>query len=354
MKCLKILIFVLFLMILIGCNIPQFYFQYIEIPEYNDPEDYSPLIFSKNDEIVYNAVIMLISSASKIAENASDNSGDVKTYENSRKIFNRIIDLTNSRNPRIATGAIRFVSFCAADYKDKKFLIDKLLKIKSNNPTVLFEQVSALSLVADSSTKLNEKTVKKFLNSSSWLVSRESYNLINVLEDKNLRKAMIDKYDKTGEEYEKLLLLNCFKNNYDKNVLDFFIKELANGKINGRIRTYILKLLKNSKEVKPVIDYLNSNYKNFTVKDIDTICDENYEDIYKDFGTELFIMLIQKGFDPHLNIYSSENKIPKLYYYLIDKKNKDNEIKFLEIEKQILARQDLKGSWLKYKALNQK
>lgn len=346
------LIAFLFLLIVSGCNTADYenilFSQYINIMNYDfNTEDYYSMLNNKNEEIQYNTIINIIPMADTMTDSMQDNSTDKKEREIAQKIFDKILEFTKSKNPRIAGSSIRYLSFCIDKYNDKKSLTEKILKIKSANRIVVFEQVRILSLLVDKDTKIDKKVINKFLNSKSWLISRMTYDLINATEDKDLRNDMIKKYKKTNNELENLLIIRCFEKNYGKEVFKLFKNEIINNKSKS-IKKHILGILNNTNDITSVISWLNENYKKFSEEDIKNMTVNCYGSIYEDYNVELFVMLLKNGFDPYIDPYSAEDKSPNLFYYMLNNE-KDYKEKISKIEDEVMARKDLKDKWISYK-----
>lgn len=361
----KLFLIIFILIILISCKKDgnSYYetllrFQYIEIPAYSY-DDYKLLLNNKNNpEIIYNSICNLLYEADRLGRILSkEDQKDSETYKNANENYNKILSLLKLKDDKITVSIISFLTLLGNDYKNKEELIKILLNIRSNKPYILFEKVKALSVLSKPETNIDTDYIVKMLNNKSWLVSRSTYELVNALENAEVRSILIKKYKEENLDYEKLLILKAFEKNFNEEVFELFKFELINSK-DKSIKYYISKLLENAKDTELVINWLTTSY-DFSEEDFISIIN-NYYNLSTKFSTNLFLTLINKGFNPIIDFYDEKNTA-RLYYYLLDDLNdfegktdlEDEDKLKLErlkqIEASILSSEVLKADWLEYK-----
>ena len=326
----------------------QYFGQNIEIAYY-DTEELSNLLFtSHNNEVINNTIILLMQDSQTFFENYDSVSGDKDAVE-SKKIVNKIFELCFSKDFRVATSSLRFVRIGMEKLdmtKDRSMLIEKMLKVKSKNTNVRFEQINALTTLIDKDTVIEDKLLHDFFYDRSWLISRTTYKLINALENDKYRNEIIKRYEKTKEEFERLLLLEGLKKNFDEKIFDFFKKELAGNK-NDKIRKFILSSLGMANDKKAIMGWIKSSIEKFSKTDIINLAESCYNDtdVYLDFNFELINFLLDNGFNPNDSL---NNEVSKLFESLMENKD-DKKEKFDKMDKFLSGRPDLKNKWNEYK-----
>jgi hypothetical protein len=276
-------------------------FPSIAIPEYT-MTDYFKLLYNENPEIVYNAVCNLQDEAFSVAAAISGPDVDKtsREYIVSLAVYKRIRQLLESNDARIVSSSLRFLEYFSGNYEKKEELIGPVLRIKSDNPMVQFEQVTMLSLVASKDAKIDNPTLKRFINSKSWLVSRGAYALVNKLEREGFRMEVIKRYRSMGNEAERLLMLTALETNFSRETFQFLASELLSEK-DQKIRHKIFAMLGGAREKRAVLEWIERNYERFSKEDIEALADiyAETEVPLNDFSSGIFLILVKKGYAPN-------------------------------------------------------
>lgn len=337
---LLILIFISFF--IISCkedNEEIFNYPYTTIPEYT-ALDYYNLLSINDNEIKYNSICNLMYYSNELSNKYYDASSDKnsKEYLLSKDIYEKIKnDLNKSNDRMIIAASLKFLQefMHSDDYNEIKELA---LKIKNNSFMVNYELENILLITGDNKNKIDKKIIEKFLNNRSWIISKKAYLLINKFEDEELRNGLLKKYDKIKNEYDKLLLLTAFSNNYSYDVFDkIFIKEI-NGE-NLKIKNFIFKIMNNCKEQEKVNEWIINNIKSLKKDDLEKIVN-SFKYLSNNSSIDLVIKLIKNGYEPDNSLY--ENLIG------INNNIKDNQElkdKINDLLNEILIRDNLKTKY---------
>ncbi len=302
---LLLLIFISFF--IISCkegNEEIFNYPFTTIPEYT-ALDYYNLLSINNNEIKYNSICNLFYYSNELSNKYYDVSSDKnsKEYLLSKDIYEKIKnDLNKSNDRMIIAASLKFLQefMHLDDYNEIKKLA---LKIKNNSFIVNYELENILLLTSDNKNKIDKKIIEKFLNNRSWVISKKAHLLINKSEDEELRNGLLKKYDKIKNEYDKLLILTAFSDNYSYDVFDkIFIKEI-NGE-NLKIKSFIFKIINNCKEQGKVNEWIINNNRSLKKDDLEKIAN-SYKDLSDNSSIDLVIKLIKDGFEPDNVLYEN-------------------------------------------------
>jgi len=304
----KKIVFVLASILLLGissCEEESFSrYPSVAIPQFSD-EDYFIQLSDKNPEVVYNAAINLGERASGFGRMLSDEKIDKKSseYIGAKRIYRKIVELLNSHDDSIVAASLRFLQLFSNNYTAKAEILNPVLKIKSNNPQVVYEQIIALEHVANKDSDIADSTLRKFLENPSWIVSRSSYLLIDKLENENLRTELIARYKTVSSETEKLLILNAFKNQPGDNIADFFFNEILTSKSN-KIRYALYDILGNCKNQEKVLTWLAQNYGRIILDDQKYLFEHYTATMKEKFSSKLLAIFLNNGFIPRNDFFS--------------------------------------------------
>ena len=347
MKRLFAVLIIMNLFLMPGCKKDDFFsYPAVYVPQYSS-EDYYNLLFDKNPEIVYNSVCNLFSDADSIAKNLSDKKADRNSndYIDSLNIYTKVMQLLHSKNERVVSACLKFLQSFSGDYANNTELIGPILKVKSKNINVQFEQLIVLSMIVSKETKIDDDFMNRSVNNKSWLVSRAAYSLVNKLENERIRRDLIGKYKSTDKEFEKLLILTALENNFSNNTFDFFTGEILETK-NDRVKKVILMMLRSGQDKDMILGWLDKNYENLPKEDISYLAGY-YGHAYDDFSTSLLIMFIKKGFIPDIEFLEQLNNSISEYK---SKKDLSESGKFelnnmLKIKHELLTNDLIKTIW---------
>lgn len=347
-----VIIVIINLFLILGCNKEEEASRYpaIAIPQYSTG-DYYRLLSDKNPEIVYNAVCNLSGEAAEIAGVLSDKESDKNSgnYIESTNVFKKILQLLESKDKKIIASSLRFLQLFSTNYDKQSELIEPVLKIKSGSVNVQYEQVIALSRITSKGSKIDDISLRKFLNHESWLVSRAAYSLINSLEDARIRIDLIKKYKSGDNEFEKLLILTALENNFSDYIFEFLAGEMLST-ASDKIKTRIFRMLKSAQDKAKVLSWMDKNYEKLTQQDLVSLAG-CYGRTYDDFSVSLSIMLIKKGFIPDMDFLKHLSESITEYQNKKElspgEKNELNNM--LNIEREILANNILRDKWLSLK-----
>jgi hypothetical protein len=248
---------------------------------------------------------------------------------------------------------LRFLQRFSSRYNAKEELIVPVLKVKSSNPLVLYEQVDALRIIANKNSKIPIKTVRQFLNNRSWIVSRSAYRLVDSLESNMLRRELIAKYRAMKDIKEKLLILTAMETRYDDYVADFLFAEALTTK-DSKIRHKIFNMLSGAEDQNKILSMVDKNYEKFIAIDGQYLFQQNALTMEETFSGKLLSIFISKGFPAGEKFLEALNEKLEEYKGKLEeiKKNKDGDPSdlsklgnLMQLEKVVSENKTLSGQW---------
>ncbi|MFC1576741.1 hypothetical protein ACFL3N_00185 [Candidatus Omnitrophota bacterium] len=341
-----------------GCEKDEEFSRYpsITIPFYGE-KDYYALLSSKNPTIVYNAICNMGRYAAKIGSTLSDEKidKDSKEYILRTNIYNKMSSFLGSKDKKIASASLRFfqVLNINSSYKSNKEIVGRILKIKSPHPEVYFEQIELLKRITDKDTPakvIDDVFVLTALENRPWLASRATYALINKLQRDSLRLKAIEKYNKTRDKTEKLLILTALNTNFSNKVFDFLSGELLSSG-SKKIRYKIISMLEDGEDKEYILAWLEANYKKLKKEDIKYLYSRNVEDAGNSFDVRVASIFVKNGY------LIDEEELKEIYPKIAlahSKKEEDEEAReyrqaLLKLEEDIVAQEALRPLWVAIK-----
>jgi hypothetical protein len=345
--------FIAGLLVVSGCKQQPTYhrYPYLEVPEYS-LADYYKLLSDKNPEIVYNALCNLVNEADTIAATLSDEKADPadRKYVISLSIFEKTLSLLKSRDPKILAASLKFLEVFGAEYKKAEDLIQPILKVKSKDPNVKYEQIMALSVIASEGSSIDDAFLRRRLKDKSWLVSRSTYVLINSLQHDELRLELIKRYDAESNTMEKLLILGALTDNFPRKVFKFLTREMIFSD-SPKIKRYIFAMLGFAQDKRAVLGWFDRGWARLAKPDIAQLAEIHYTMFKTEFSSTLLAILIQNGFSPSASFLNTLNtsmkKLDKKEELSQEEKVTLNNIS--RIEQALLASDLLHDTWIALK-----
>jgi len=303
-----------------GCGEESFSrYPSVAIPEFAN-EDYYVQLSDKNPQVTYNAVVNLGEQAAGLGKLLSDDKANKNSpeYITADKIYHRIVKLLNSSDSNTVAASLRFLQLFSSNYSKKPELLNPALKIKSDDPQVLYEQIRLLERIPCKSDSIGDSILRKFVSNPSWVVSRSSYLLIDKLGNENLRQELISRYKTCANEAEKLLILTAFNNQPGDIDADFFFGEIMSAKSN-KIRYALYDILGNCKNQEKVLTWVAQNYGKILTDDRKYLFQHYAATMEDNFSTRLLEIFLNNGFiadrsflkllDEGLEGYSNKNNL---------------------------------------------
>ncbi|MDD5585108.1 MAG: hypothetical protein PHV55_08650 [Candidatus Omnitrophica bacterium] len=348
MKKIFLVLIGVFLLIVSGCRQDDFSrYPSVTLPQFSS-QDYYNLLSDKNPQVVYNAVVNLGGRAVGFGEKLSDEKADKSSAEYilAGKVYKKIAGLLDARDPYTVAASLRFLQIFSEKYGAKTELLEPVLKVKSNNPHVLCEQILALSLIADKSSGIPDSTLRGFLNDPSWIVSHSAYRLIDRLENDRLRQELIVRCKNIGDEKEKLLILTAFGNKPGDAAADFFFSEIVATE-SIKIRCALYDILGNCENQEKVLAWVSQNYEKIIAADGKYLFARHVRTLEDNFSSKLLVIFLNKGFIAEKGFLESLDE--KLEKYTVEEpvkqedKEKLNNIKI--VEEALLSGKAMAADW---------
>ncbi len=349
-------------------------YQSVSIPSYDKP-DYELQLESKNDEVKYNAICNLIPDAPEYAkvlsrglsEKASpddastddaspddaspddaspdDDSENRNKHNTAMRVFNTILEGLESGNNGIKAASLIFIQEFHSKYERKEELRGPVLKIKTRNFKVQYEQLRTLILMSDSLQSVDSDLINGFLNSRSWLIRSMAYRLLSNLDSFDFQERLVKEYGNTKEEFDKLLIIQAFRKGYGEPAFGLFKGELASSK-NKMIRNAIADILKKHKDNTAVIDWIIDMNRNMDDETLERIFQSYLADIIDPGGAGFFEQMIRSGQERLMGFIDRE----KLFFWLfLALQAPENPKDLADLRMAVENSQSLKPAWLEYK-----
>jgi outer membrane murein-binding lipoprotein Lpp len=203
----------------------------VTIPHF-EQADYLKQLSDRNPEIVYNATVQLGPAADDMAKKLSDATADRQSpeYVMAGQALTAVLANLHSREAGVVAASLRFLQLFSADYLDRAKLLEPVLQVHSHDYLVQYEQVMVIGELMGAGVKVPASAVRGFLDSPSWIVSRNAYLLVSHLPDGPLQQELIGRFQSTADEKEKLLLLTAFSTNASEQVAGVLLAELVTSK----------------------------------------------------------------------------------------------------------------------------
>ena len=321
----------------------------VSIPQYAEA-DYLNLLSDKKPEVVYNAIVILGQQAQEMGERLSDEKADKKSadYITALNTYKKIAEQLSSRDARVIAASLRFLQLFSNSYKAKAELVKPVLQVKNNDPQVQYEQIMTLSALANRDSNIPDPIVRKFLNNPSWIVSHSAYLLVDRLENDPLRLELINKYQATKDEKEKLLILSALESKFSDPVAAFLFKE-ALSTPSEKIRYSIFDMLGDSKNQDTVLAWINENYSKIIASDGKYLFQRNMGTMDRKFSSKLLIVFLNKGFIADGQFLEQLNKELESYEPKKDLSDSDRDglNNLLAVEKALLQNKTSAEQWEK-------
>lgn len=278
-------------------------YQNIHIPAY-ERSDYEKLLTSEEHEVRYNAICNLIPYASRYAsilekglseESSGNNMEDNGiTFHNAQQVFAAICAKLRSNNESIKAAALMFITEFSPTYSDKKQLFALVSQVNTNDVRTQYEQIRALLTFVDSDTKIDKTLIKKFLNSQSWLIRSMTYRLLGNIVCEEFHPRLLRDYRKATREYDKLLILQAFRQQYGSDVFTLLKEKLLFSE-NPRIQMAVTEVLPGNRDNTAVGTWIIEHYHQLNEEVLTRIIDRYSFELPALTGTTFFGLLLDSN-----------------------------------------------------------
>jgi hypothetical protein len=197
-------------------------FQDVGIPGYH-PRDYMDLLGSDHEPSRCNAICNLIPQAREYGELLSPSpagapdkprSTDEASLQTARGVYAGIKRNIGGTSKACQLAALIFLDEFAATYKRHQEVVDLVLSIQTRDARIQYEQLNVLQTVSSSPHLIDSGELKPFLDSPAWMVRAKTYVLLSRLPSAELEARLVQDYDKSKLESEKILILHAIGNGY--------------------------------------------------------------------------------------------------------------------------------------------
>lgn len=330
-------------------------YQNIPIPDYQKA-DYELLLTSKNDEVRYNAICNLIQYAADYGRLLSKGQGDDAVQakspadkgdiENAAQVVETIQSQLTHSNESLKSAALIFLGEFASTCSEKSKLFEGVLKVHAKKVGTQYEQLNALSVISGPTTAIDPMILNAFLDSASWIIRSKTYLLLARIDSHNVHGRLIKSYRTAAHEFDKILILHAFGNDYGAEVFDLVAHELQKG-ARQRLKTYCADIFKNTENQVDAIDWLKNNHGSVGDDLLKRIIESYYAEFEKQKGKTFFSKILLSGQERLLHAVNQEAFYKSLYDAL-QKQSGSNEL--ARIEASIEGIGLLRNSWINCKS----
>lgn len=296
-------------------------YQNIHIPAY-ERSDYEKLLTSEEHEVKYNAICNLIPYASRYAsileqglskESSGNNMEDnAITYHNAHQVFEAISTELRSNNESIKAASLMFITEFSSNYSDKRRLFALVSQVNTNDVRTRYEQIRALLTLVDSDTEIDKTLIKKFLNSRSWLIRSMTYRLLGNIVCEEFHPRLLRDYRKATREYDKLLILQAFRQQYGSDVFTLLEEELLFSE-NPRIHMAVAEVLPGNQDNSAVGTWIIGHYHQLNEEVLTRIIDRYSFELPALTGTTFFGLLLDSNQPQFANLIVHSYFFENLY-----------------------------------------
>jgi hypothetical protein len=173
-----------------------------------------------------------------------------------------------------------------------------------------------LALV-DDQAEFDPDFINRFLDSRSWLIRSMAYLLLGEIPSQDYHDRLIKEFQKTHQEYDKLLIIYAFKQGFGQNVFDLLKKELISTE-SERIKAQIIETTKASKDKTALIQWLLKEQSTIENKILSDVLDVYSAAIASPAGSAFFNRLFQSKNKTLINLINEEILFQALFDALED------------------------------------
>jgi hypothetical protein len=328
-------------------------YQKIPIPGF-EQSDYENMLSSDNSEVIHNSICNLVRHAHYYAETLNKE-GSLKNSKNkelptieeleaARKVLNFVIAQLSNDNDNIKTASLIFISEFAPSYSKKEDLLKVVEKVEAKNLRTQYEHILSLIKLSNSKTIIDKDLIEEYLDSSSWKIKSMTYLLLGIIPSEDFHKVLIKEYKDAKQNYNKLLLINTFRNSHGPKVFHLLKKELmANG--NKKIKKEIIDILKKNTDKHLVIKWIVRSHTDIDKDTLQSILDDYYFELESSVGTTFFNELLSPKNESLIALINQNKLFESLYNA---KKKEPFKSGLVELEEKIQKNLPLYQAWLSY------
>jgi hypothetical protein len=172
-----------------------------------------------------------------------------------------------------------------------------------------------------------------------------TYMLLGKISSEDLHKNLMDKYNNSDKEYNKLLIMKAFSNAYDSETF-FFLKNEILSSDSKRVSKKAISILNKNNDKTQVANWIVSDYKSIDNVILKSILDKYYPELVSETGSIFFNHLISTDQKELINMIDKEQFFKGLYDAI---KIQPQENRLLSLEKKVQNINALNQAWLDFK-----
>ncbi len=308
-------------------------YQSVKLPTY-ERSDYEKLLTSEDSEVKTNAICNLIPYASVYADrlnkgpsassSRNDSEDDAISYENARQVFDTIGLELRSSNENIKVASLIFLSELSVSYSDRKALLASVTQVNADDVRTQYEQLRALLSLVDSKIRIEKPLLQDLLNSRSWLIRSMTYRLLGDILCEELHPQLIRDYGKATREYDKLLIVNAFRQQYGPDVFNFLKEELVRSE-SLRIPMAIAEILPGNQEKTAVPTWICGHYQDIKENVLKRIINQYASELDPSHSITFFDIVLQAN-QPQLLRLIVQSPFFENLYTLFDRESQGQDL----------------------------
>lgn len=220
-------------------------YQVVQIPGY-EPEDYLAQLEAGDEAVRCNALCNLIPHAGEYGELLSrprpdeaqkpTQTVDEQALRTARRVYEKVKASMGGERDACQAAAMIFIAEFAATYSKPQEIVDLVLSVKTTDARIRFEQLNVLGTIQRRPHPLDATVLEPFLDSPAWMVRAMTCRLLAQMPCDPLHPRLIQAYDHSKLESDRILIIQAFGNGYGGDVFALLQREIqqsGNQRVKG-------------------------------------------------------------------------------------------------------------------------
>jgi hypothetical protein len=330
-------------------------YQQVEIPGYQK-QDYENLLSHESEDVRSNAICNLIPHAAEYGRILSKTkAGDSvqpnppignATMKSAQAVYDRMKEeVSGSKEYCKAVGLI-FLGEFASNYSEKKEVADLVLSIETKDPRIQYEQLDVMDTISRYPYYFDPVLLKPFLESRAWIIRSKTYGLLDGMACDELHPLLIQAYDKSTLESDKIQIVHAFRNGYGPEVFDLLRREINENR-NERIKREWAAILKRNCDEAAVFQWIMNQNTAIDAATMKSIADSYMDELNNPQGQRFFKEILVSHQARWIDAIEPELFFKNLYDAL---RNEAMAGAVADLETVVLSSDRFKEAWRLHKA----
>jgi hypothetical protein len=254
-------------------------------------------------------------------------------------------EVSGSKEYCKAVGLI-FLGEFASNYSEKKEVADLVLSVETKDPRIQYEQLDVMDTISRYPYYFDPVLLKPFLESRAWIIRSKTYGLLDGMACDALHPLLIQAYDKSTLESDKIQIVHAFRNGYGPEVFDLFRREINENR-NERIKREWAAILKGNRDETAVFQWIMNQNTAIDVATMKSIADSYLYELNNPQGQRFFKEILVSHQARWIDAIEPELFFKNLYAAL---RNEAKAGAVADLETVVLSSDRFKEGWRAHKA----